>query len=383
MPHAVSSSEQLSALIERIHDVPLAERGWEPALVAIERAFQARSATFFRQDAQARLLEFQSQDPGDPIARDYGAYYGQLDRLRPAVSQAPAGTVLTHDMVHPWAEFQKTEMYADFAVRHDTHHCIQARFDEGAGQSGSYIAVSRSDRAGAFGAEDVRLTELLLPHLRTAARMRTRLAAVELQRDMADAALDELRSAIFVTDSTGRILLANRAAEDLLRASAAVGVAPGRRLRAAQPSQTEALRRLIAAAAIRGGRGGALRLDCAEEGWLAVFASPLGEQGGWGIDREPAAMLLIEQPQIPSPLGLGVLRALFGLTRAEAAVARLIARGEGVDAAAPALGVAPTTLRWHLRRVFEKTDTRRQAELARLLARLESLAPGRGGGPEG
>ncbi len=37
------------------------------------------------------------------------------------------------------------------------------------------------------------------------------------------------------------------------------------------------------------------------------------------------------------------------------------------------LGVAASTLRWHLQRVFEKTGTARQAELARLVERLGTL----------
>ena len=70
-----------------------------------------------------------------------------------------------------------------------------------------------------------------------------------------------------------------------------------------------------------------------------------------------------------SPLTRG-LRALFGLTPAEAAVASRAARGEGVPGVAAALGIGRTTARFHLQAVFQKTGTRRQAELAWLLARL-------------
>ena len=65
-------------------------------------------------------------------------------------------------------------------------------------------------------------------------------------------------------------------------------------------------------------------------------------------------------------------RALYGMTATEAAVAGLISKGTGVKAAARKLGIAPSTVRTHLHRVFEKTETRRQAELAHLVNQVAS-----------
>jgi DNA-binding CsgD family transcriptional regulator len=65
-----------------------------------------------------------------------------------------------------------------------------------------------------------------------------------------------------------------------------------------------------------------------------------------------------------------LLRTLYGLTARESAVAVRAARGEGVERLAQTLKMAPNTARSHLRKVFDKTDTHRQAELAWLLARL-------------
>lgn len=86
---------------------------------------------------------------------------------------------------------------------------------------------------------------------------------------------------------------------------------------------------------------------------------------------QPAALLLLSVPEhkVPPPL-LAFLRALYGLTAAEAAVAGRIGQAEAVEAAA-AMRITPATLRWHLQRVFEKTGTARQAELVRLVERLD------------
>jgi DNA-binding CsgD family transcriptional regulator len=53
----------------------------------------------------------------------------------------------------------------------------------------------------------------------------------------------------------------------------------------------------------------------------------------------------------------------------QAAFAREIARGDGIDAAAARLGVSRATARAHLSAVFAKTKTARQAELVRVLLR--------------
>ena len=62
------------------------------------------------------------------------------------------------------------------------------------------------------------------------------------------------------------------------------------------------------------------------------------------------------------------MEALFGLTAAEAAVFEQIAAGRDVPRAAAALGVAQSTVRTHLLRIYDKTGVRRQAELVRLSA---------------
>jgi DNA-binding CsgD family transcriptional regulator len=61
--------------------------------------------------------------------------------------------------------------------------------------------------------------------------------------------------------------------------------------------------------------------------------------------------------------------ASFGLTPKEAAVAEAIAAGSGIDRVASALGIGRETVRFHLRAIFQKTDTHSQAQLvSRLLS---------------
>ena len=67
------------------------------------------------------------------------------------------------------------------------------------------------------------------------------------------------------------------------------------------------------------------------------------------------------------------LRAVFGLTPAEARLAQRIARGDSPEEIAERFGVAPGTVRAQLKSLFQKTHTHRQAQLVSLLARLGRL----------
>jgi DNA-binding CsgD family transcriptional regulator len=103
---------------------------------------------------------------------------------------------------------------------------------------------------------------------------------------------------------------------------------------------------------------------------LTVVAAPLAVEAAWFLAHPPAAILFVNDPEqscaVPLP---NQLRAAFGLTPTEALVAARIFEGEGLRPAAEALGMGVTTARTHLQRIFDKTGTRKQAELVRMLAR--------------
>jgi DNA-binding CsgD family transcriptional regulator len=63
-----------------------------------------------------------------------------------------------------------------------------------------------------------------------------------------------------------------------------------------------------------------------------------------------------------------VLMSLYGLTPAEARLAAALSRGHDLNTLGAEWGTSVKTLRTHLKRIFSKTGTSRQAELVHLLA---------------
>ncbi len=81
-------------------------------------------------------------------------------------------------------------------------------------------------------------------------------------------------------------------------------------------------------------------------------------------------MVFLTKQDALIPLSQSALSAMFDLTPTEARVARHLASGLRPDEIAEQSGVAPTTIAFHLRNVFAKTGTHRQADLVALLLSL-------------
>src|SRR5262249_4172679 len=89
-----------------------------------------------------------------------------------------------------------------------------------------------------------------------------------------------------------------------------------------------------------------------------------------GAMCEAVAALFVHRAE-PKPLiPCELVAARYSLTPMETTVLFAIVDVGGVPEGARALGIAPTTVKTHLLRVFAKTSTRRQADLVKLVFEL-------------
>jgi DNA-binding CsgD family transcriptional regulator len=86
-----------------------------------------------------------------------------------------------------------------------------------------------------------------------------------------------------------------------------------------------------------------------------------------GDAGESLAILFLTDPETALIADKNRWQQQFGLTAAEANLALEIVKGDGRRASAERLGISISTARAHLTHIFEKTGTRRQAALVRLL----------------
>ena len=112
----------------------------------------------------------------------------------------------------------------------------------------------------------------------------------------------------------------------------------------------------------------------AEQGSLSFIVHILPIEGAaHDIFTNAATAVVITPIDVMRAPEAAMLNGLFDLTPAEARLAKHLANGETVGETADALGVSVTTLRSHLRSIFAKTGTSRQAELTGMLSSLGSV----------
>ena len=198
---------------------------------------------------------------------------------------------------------------------------------------------------------------------------------VSVADQFASFALDCVETAVFVLDSDSRIHFANAAARRLLE-DGRLSIRNGQ-LCSLIVGETAALRRLVNQCLEVTSIGPAQmtfhRLGDVEEALcLAVVAA---RRPGEAQLDQPFVMVFASKPCETSLPDTRQLRSHFGLTHTQAKFAIEIAKGEGLKACTQRLGIAMSTGRSHLKQIFQKTETRRQAELVRVISACRFNVP--------
>jgi DNA-binding CsgD family transcriptional regulator len=182
--------------------------------------------------------------------------------------------------------------------------------------------------------------------------------------------LNGLAAGIFLVDAGRRIVHANTAGHDILRADDFLRSISGQLV----ARNTQANRTLDQVFADNGGvaigtRGIALPLTAHDGERYVMHMLPLtpATRTGIGMAGKAVAALFVRKVALDSRCGKLVART-FELTPAELRVLLTIVEVGGVPETSAALGIAESTVKTHLHRVFDKTGARRQADLVKLAA---------------
>jgi DNA-binding CsgD family transcriptional regulator len=241
--------------------------------------------------------------------------------------------------------------------------------------------AARSEGSREFSVHDLCAFRELLPHVARAMTMHHRVRQAELRATMAAGAFDRVAAGVVLLDLKGAPVMVNREAERIVAMQdgfSLLGDGPV----AARTSQTKALRDLIDhVREVPGlceetgrGSGGAIRLTrMSGRPDYHVVVLPLPKRcqpdGGSGA----VVVLFITDPdKSQNPVDY-LFGELYGLTEAELRLVSLLLKGGGLTAAAEHLGLSRNTVHSQLASVFQKTGTRRQSGLLRLL--LGGVAP--------
>ncbi len=309
-------------------------------------------------------------------ASDYLRYWNARNPLRPPRVVLNAGDVVSDRMMMPREQLIRTDYFNEFLLPADLSHLMAVKLARSP-DSNIAINVMRGARQDGFSAQDLGIARRLAGHLLTAVRLAARLPEHGLAPAASVDVLDHLTSGTALVGRDAKVLHLNATAAAMLARRDGLDLQGGR-LSAMRAGEDSALARLIGLAAVGDGagpRGGALAISrpSGARPW-GVIVAPLAIEAPMLAPWRPAAIVSIADPERTPLPPAARLAALFGMTERESAVARGIAAGQEVKDVAAALGLTTLTARQYLSRALQKTGTKRQHDLARILVAL-GMAP--------
>jgi DNA-binding CsgD family transcriptional regulator/PAS domain-containing protein len=363
----------VAALIELLFDAPSSPAGWQRFLAAVCEEMSGETVALLIGDlgeAGPFWTVAHGLDTGGLAVERFPILGGH-----PGEAQMPTGGVVPLP-------------FGDRLARSDLYHRLLAPAGIPPGP-GLLVILGRTPAAISAAllvlgrapgwqpsARDREIVELLSPYVLRAIRTGMRLHASRAEVEGLLQLLDALALGVLLLDDRSRVTFANRSAAELLDTT------PGPLRLEATPSladreqRTQALRRRFRTEAITSTSGAALGDDDVSP--LQVITAPLEwEEGDTELAARFAQVMFLGDPG-SSRDSAGALRALYGLTPAEARLAQLLADGLSITEAAEQMSIRLSTARGVLKGVFAKTGTRRQASLVGLVlaAAGQIRAPG-------
>jgi DNA-binding CsgD family transcriptional regulator len=361
--------QQLSDLIGLIYDAAIDPSLWKCAIERAAYFVGGTGAGLICKDVGARhaAMPHNFGFQGPPVALFEPIYPAAEPLFLGDIEQPIAIT----DLI-PFEELTQTEIYRQWAQPQGFVDFISAVLDRTT-ISAAIFGVFRHERNGVVDDRARRQMRLIAPHIRRAVLIGRMFEFKAAEVATFVDTLNGLSAGMYLVDAEGRLIHANAAGSAILAASDILSSAGGR-LVACDTRVQRTLRDVFAAAgqgdAALGVRGIAVPLIGKNGERYVAHALPLtsGARRRAGIVHVAAAALFVRRAALVASSTSQVIGETFRLTPTELRVLLAIVEVGGIPEVATAFGVADTTVRTHVNRLFEKTGVTRQADLVKLVA---------------
>ena len=373
--------DQLNSTIERIYAAAADGSRWSEAFAAVERLTDcagvvvnlvakegtAESRTLFG----PRILEHGSSSEVEDYDRD----------LLPICPRVAAGIAHPHApylcdyMIMSEAGMARDPVY-DWYGRHGLRYFVGSSLGE-TNRHRLMWSIQRTPSQGHAQDDDIRLFELLKPHVARSLLLADQIGTLKSQQRFTLAIIEALPQAVFALDAHGSLLSANAAGRDLIAAADGVSVESGRLQTMLSRDQALLDNAILGAIAPLGGSsGGWVRVSRRSRRLAyAAFVAPIHGGEDELTIAAAKALVIVHDPSAHACADEKMLVCLYGLTETEARVASALSGGHSLESAAALLRVQPSTARAHLKAVFRKVGVNRQQDLVRMLVTLSTAAP--------
>jgi DNA-binding CsgD family transcriptional regulator/PAS domain-containing protein len=236
-----------------------------------------------------------------------------------------------------------------------------------------YIGLNRHVSFGDVTPDVVDGLRLLAPHIRRAVTISNLLDLQKVERATFASVLDAMTSGVVLVGEDMDILHANPAAGAMLSQGTVVADRLGK-LQTRGPHAQTAMETAVKLAAqdetklTRRGIG--VPAQSSDGASAVLHVMPLN--GGAlrpGLFQRAVAAIFLASPDQSAHVPIDAISLLCDFTPAESQIFASLVQGKSLEETAAALGVARSTAKTHLLRIFDKTGCKRQAELIAFAAR--------------
>jgi DNA-binding CsgD family transcriptional regulator len=367
------SHRSMSDLIGAIYDCAVDPALWPATLEQIcvftDSAAGTLAVVDLVTDTERTLVNF-------GISSEYAQLYRERYHctdlfLHPLMMCEVGQPALSSDLV-PDDELLNSRIYREWAAPQGFRDTLMTMLAKQQARL-AFLGVTRRLEQRRYDESDRELMALIAPHVKRAITIADLIDHKVLERERFAEVINALATATLLIDQEGKLLHANRAGGLLLQKGDLLLLREGI-IEPADPRQARAFRR---------SRDGGTDTSPSRS-----FLLPRGE----GADPVIATVLrlaskphrtstqkpghfavFVQVPETAAPLAAEVIAELFKLTGSELRIISGLIEGASPTELAERYGISPVTVKTHLKNLFQKTGTNRQAELVRLA--LSSVPP--------
>ena len=369
----------LTQLIGGIYDAALGSSRWPDVLAQIANFVGGQAAGLLSKDTVSKHGNVYYQSGVDPYYVEL--YLNEFWKYDPVarLGDREIGHIVSVPDLMSYDEFCAGRFFREWSQPQGWIDAANAVLEITA-TSCAYLTVLRNVASGMVDDELRRRMRLIVPHVRRAVRTGRVIDLTQAEAATYADILDGLSPAIYLVDAEGLIVHGNAASRSLLDNGELLRATNGR-LTASDVQVDVTLHDTIAAAGgdeetVGKGCTIPLRARAGERYVIHVLPLTAGERRKSGPASTAVAALFVRKAELETMPSSEIIGKTYKLTPTELRVLLAIVNGGSVRQAAGNLGVADTTIKTHLSRLFEKTGVRRQADLVKLVAGYSSmLAP--------
>lgn len=370
--------ETAFALAGEIYDAALDPSQWVDVLGSISGFIGGPASALSSHDVAKHEARFHFIWGDDPdYSRSYAETYVHLNPWLPHLLALKPGEIIVASQMLPHDEMYETRFFREWVAPQGYGDNVGAMVE----REGTVITTLNTSIGSAespASPEAVRRMELIVPHVRRAVSIGNAIEMKGIEADTLGDAVDAIGTAVYLLRACGGLVRANASGQELMESGTLFRPMPDRLVPELGGRDHDLIRAVDHAANGAIFPIGAVPLIDRDGTRFVAHVLPLtsGKRARAGRVTGATVAVFIHRAVMDCAFPIEAVSQHYELSKTEVRVLTAMLEYGPPGDVAPALGISESSVRTHLRKLFEKTGTTRQADLVKLVAGYASPVVG-------